>query len=155
MKNTEAAFHWIISILEKNHVQYKITGGFAARVYGVDRELADIDIDIANADIAKIADEVQSFIVVGPARYKDNEWDLEFMTLRYQGQDIDIAGVEGSFWNKQAQTWESFPHNLDAVEMKQVFGRTVPIESRKTLMDYKQKLGREVDLEDVRRLQHL
>ncbi len=56
-KNTEAAFHWIIDILESHSIKYCISGGFAARVYGVERELADIDIVLNDSDISKIVDE--------------------------------------------------------------------------------------------------
>ena len=67
MKNTEKAFHWITDILEKYNISYKISGGFAARLYGADRELADIDIEVADADILKISGDVTPYIIFGPA----------------------------------------------------------------------------------------
>lgn len=152
MKNTEKAFHWIIDILEKNEIQYKISGGFAARVHGVERELADIDIEILDNDIDKITEEVASYIQFGPGRYKDNDWDLELMTLSYEGQEIDIAGTGAKIFNKQTHVWEKISSNLDSIETKEVFGRVVPIESRASLILYKGKIGREVDLEDIRQL---
>lgn len=63
MKNTEKAFLWIINILEEKRIIYKISGGFAARVYGVNRELADIDIEIKDADISKIVENVKPYII--------------------------------------------------------------------------------------------
>lgn len=152
MKNTEKAFHWIIDILEKHNIAYKITGGFAARVYGVDRELADIDIEVADSDVRAIQEEVASYVVFGPARYVDADWDLELMTLNYEGQEIDIAGNDAKIFNKQNRQWEDCFGDLTTVEMKEVFGKVVPVESRETLVAYKKKLGRAVDVEDVRQL---
>ena len=45
MRDTKKAFLWIIGILERNTIVYKISGGFVARIYGVNRQLADIDIE--------------------------------------------------------------------------------------------------------------
>ncbi|MFZ2522802.1 MAG: hypothetical protein WAW92_00245 [Minisyncoccia bacterium] len=46
MRNTEGALRWIVNILESKSIQFQVTGGFAAKLYGSQRELADIDIDI-------------------------------------------------------------------------------------------------------------
>lgn len=155
MKNTEAAFHWIIDILERHKITYKISGGFAARVYGVNRELADIDIDVANADILKIADDVKPYILFGPTQYKDENWNLKLMTLKYEGQEIDIAGTEAKVFNQETKQWEPCSSNLQSIEIKEVFGKNVSIESRDSLIAYKTKLGRKVDLEDIRQLENL
>lgn len=155
MKNAEAAFHWIVDILEDHGITYKVSGGFAARVYGVDRELADIDIEIADPDILKIVDSVKPFIVFGLAHYKDDNWDLELMTLEYENQLIDIAGANTKIFNHQTKQWERCPGSLESVEIKEVFGRKIPIESRDSLIAYKTMLAHEVDLEDVRQLSSL
>ena len=155
MKNTEVAFHWIIDILERHNITYRISGGFAARVYGVDRELADIDIEVADADIPKIVDDTKPYIVFGPANYKDKNWDLELMTLNYEGQEIDIAGIKAKIFNSEIKQWEPCSDNLESVEIKEVFGRKVPIESMDSLITYKTKVGREVDLEDIKQLKRL
>ena len=155
MRNTEAAFNWILDILERHGITYKISGGFAARVYGVKRELADIDIEVADADTLKIVDDVKPYIIFGPARYKDENWDLELMTLNYQDQEIDIAGTGAKIFNQKTKQWEPCSGNLENIEMKDVFSRKVPIESKASLIAYKTKLAREVDLEDVRQLSSL
>lgn len=152
MKNTESAFHWIIGILEQNNIAYKISGGLAARIYGSDRELADIDIEIADNDISKIVEDVRPYIIFGPARYKDSNWDLELITIKYEGQEIDIAGAEAKIFNQKTKEWEPCIDGLGRTEIKEVFGIKVPVESKDSLISYKTKLGREVDLEDVRQL---
>ena len=152
MKNTEAAFHWIIDILERRRIVYKITGGFAARVHGVDRELADIDIDVANESILKIVDDVKPYVIFGPGRYKDDSWDIELMTLKFEGQEIDISGTEAKIFNQETKRWGPQIGNLQSIEVKKVFGRKIPIESKSSLIAYKSKLTREVDLEDIKQL---
>lgn len=155
MKDTEKAFHWIITIIERYNINYKISGGLAARIYGANRELADIDIEMSDSDILTIFDDVKSYIVFGPARYKDKNWDLQLMTLQYEWQKIDIAGTEAKIFNQNTKQWEVCPGDLQNIEIKEVFGRRVPIESLQTLIAYKSKLAREVDLEDVRQLKKI
>ncbi len=154
MRNTEGAFHWIIKILELHGIAYKISGGFAARVYGATRELADIDIEVAEGDIPKIAEEVKPYIIFGPARYQDENWDLELLTLNYEGQEIDIASASGKIFNQQTKQWELGSTDLEDFEIKEVFGASVRMESLDSLIKYKSKLAREVDLEDIRQLKN-
>ncbi len=155
MKNTAKAFDWITNVLEKHNIKYKISGGFAARIYGVNRELADIDIEVADSDIKKILSEVTPYITFGPDRYKDKDWDLELMTLVYEGQEIDIAGINAKIFNKKTNEWENSSGDLDIVDMNEVFGKVVPVETLDALIKYKTKLGREVDIEDVSQLKKL
>ena len=74
------------------------------------------------------------------------------MTLRYEGQDIDIAGLDSKIFNKLTRGWEKCSGDLHNVEIKEVFGRSVPVELLDSLISYKTKLGREVDIDDVRQL---
>ena len=46
IKDPKAALHWIVAILNRHRVPFQITGGLAAKAYGSDRDLVDIDIDI-------------------------------------------------------------------------------------------------------------
>jgi len=153
MKNTEKAFLWITEILEGMNVSYKISGGFAARAYGVNRELADIEVN--DKDIALISGAVHPYIVYGPERYKDDNWDLHLMTLQYEGQEIDISGIEAKVFNKEHGVWENAGSDVDEYELIEVYGKKVPIEKLNTLIAYKTKLSREVDIEDVRQLKLL
>ena len=153
MKNTEKAFHWIIELLEQRNIEYKISGGLAARLHGARRELADIDIEVSDADVRNIAEDVKSYIIFGPARYIDENWNLELMTLNYEGQEIDIAGTGAKIFNHKQKRWENCPGDVQTIEIKEAFGRKVPVESLDSLIAYKSILGRDVDLEDIRQLQ--
>lgn len=133
-------------------VPYIISGGFAARLYGVDRELADIDIEVNDEDMELISGETGPYVVYGPDRYKDDHWDVSLMTLRYEGQEIDIAGNGGRIFNQLNHSWEDIDSDLDDHELVEVYGKKVPVERVDALIAYKTKLSRDVDIEDVRQL---
>lgn len=155
MKNIEKAFLWIIGVLERRSVPYKISGGLAARAYGVNRELADIDIEINVRDILLIYNEVRPYITYGPDRFKDDNWDLDLMTLQYEGQEIDISNIEAKIFNKEKGNWENTFSNLENYELIEIYGKKVPVEKLDNLISYKSKLLREVDIEDVKQLKSL
>lgn len=146
---------WIIDILNKNKIVYKISGGFAARIYGVNRELADIDIEVAEKDISTIARDTKPYIKFGPERYKDENWDLQLLTVEYEGQEIDIACAEANIFNQKKKRWEKTISDLHDVKMTKVYGKIIPIEKMDSLINYKIKLGREVDIEDVKQLSEI
>ena len=62
MKNTQAAFHWIVNILKTHNIPFHVAGGLAAKSYGAQRELADIDLDIPEDRFEDIIPEVQKYI---------------------------------------------------------------------------------------------
>jgi hypothetical protein len=155
MKNTEKAFHWIIDILQKQEIVYKISGGFAATIHGSTRALADIDIEMSDADIRRLEPFVKAYITYGPEQYRDADWDLLLMTLQYEGQVIDMASTNAKIFNKETGEWERLCADLTRIEIKEVYGKQVPVETKEGLIAYKKKLGRDVDIEDVRQLTDL
>ena len=112
-------------------IPYKIIGGFAARAYGANRELADIDIEVNDKDILVIFYEVKPYIVFGPGRYTDDSWDLELMTLQYEGQEIDIAGLGAKIFNTVNKKWENLVSNLDNYELVEIYTNGMLLTERK------------------------
>jgi hypothetical protein len=156
MKNTEEAFRWIVGILEKHQISFQISGGFAARMYGVSRELADIDIDVLEKDLSILYSHVKDFAIYGPTRYQDEHWDIFLMTLQYEGQEIDIGGVDTRrLFDKVSMQWIDTPVDFMKAVKKEVYGIFVPIISLTELLTYKKLIGREVDLEDVTALERV
>lgn len=151
MRNTEEALKWIVSILKVHEVPFQIVGGFAARLFGSERELADIDIDIPDADLDTIASIVNDYIVSGPEPYVDENWNLTLMTLKYEGQLIDISG-EAQIFNKNTREWEQLKTNFDDSDRMEIYGITVPVIKKAALVAYKSKLLRDVDREDIKAL---
>jgi hypothetical protein len=151
MKNTENAFKWIIGLLQKNKIPYQLSGGFAARIYGSNRPLYDIDIEIPDKYFDKLLPYVKDYLVYGPQRYLDESFDLLLMTLKYQGQKIDISGCETDrLFNHQTNQWEFCDTKINDVVEKELYGLTVPVIKLPDLVAYKEKIRRPIDLEDVK-----
>lgn len=152
MKLNKKAFHWIVNILKKHRIPFQVSGGLAAKIYGAKRKLADIDLDIPEQRFNELLPDIKKYIVFGPGRYKDDCWDLQLITLRYKGQSIDISGARQAHFDKSKKKWKLTKVDFSRSEIKKVFGVKVPVIAKKDLIKYKRRLGREVDLLDVKEI---
>lgn len=150
MRNIEAALKWIVSILEEREIPFQIDGGLAAKIYGSNRPLADIDMIIPNKDIETLAPMLKDYIKFGPVRYKDGNWDLLLVSLRYMDQDIDISGAdEAKIFDKTSGQWILTKTEFDKSEVGELFGMHLPVIPKEQLIREKIQLSRPVDIEDV------
>lgn len=153
MEKTKEAFIWIVGLLREHKISFHISGGFAANIYGSNRSLADIDIEIPDEKIFEIRNDVKKFIIYGPKRYKDKEFDLLLMTLKYRGQKIDICGVNSQrLFNKKTMKWNNARIDLSKATKKKVYNLIVTLIPLKDLISYKKKISRDVDIQDVKAL---
>ena len=150
MRNTREAFNWIIKILRNHRIQFRLSGGFAARVYGSKRKLADIDIDVPTNSFSELLPEIKKYVIFGPARYQDKNWNLLLITLKYRGQKIDLCEVgKQKIFNKLKRKWEKLDINLLKAHKIRILGCVVPIIPKIELIAYKRKILRKVDKEDL------
>lgn len=150
MRNSEAAFKWIISLLQELKASFVIVGGLAANAHGTKRNLADIDIDVPKNVFDELIPQVKEYIVFGPSNYCDNEFDIELMTLNYEGQEIDLTVAETiKLYDKNISKWVSRPTNPLAVTEIEIFGIAVPVMKKDLLVGYKKMIARDTDIQDV------
>lgn len=150
MKPSREAFNWIVDILQKYNIPFQVTGGLAAKVYGSSRELADIDLDVLEERFQDILPDVKNYIVFGPERFKDKNWDLFLLALNYRGQQIDICSpIKVKIFDQNINQWTPLEVDFSKSVVKEVFGINVPVIFREHLIGYKNQLRREVDLEDL------
>jgi hypothetical protein len=64
----------------------------------------------------------------------------------------DSENETTTIFDMQAQSWKPFLADIGGSQSRMIFGITVPIVSKKDLIERKKRLGREVDLEDVKQL---
>ncbi len=148
---TLTALKWIVGILNKQNVKYQIAGGFAAKIYGSPRTVNDIDFDIHDSDFSKILSDISKYIIFGPARYKNEKWDTELITLNYHGQEIDISGadtirmsnLDKTAWiSYEKSDFNSIPINIEGIEIEVIHPQE--------LIDYKKELDGEHQSEDIK-----
>lgn len=146
------ALRFIIEILNRHKIDYQISGGFAAKVYGSSRKLADIDIDINQDNFDQILFEVKEYIIFGPEQYVDENWDLGLMTLDYNDQLIDIDLGKSKIFDHNTKQWISLDTDFSNYTKTTVGGIDIVLIKKENLINYKSKLLREVDVEDIREL---
>ncbi|MFA6099109.1 MAG: hypothetical protein WCV50_06265 [Patescibacteria group bacterium] len=151
----EVALKWIVNILIKHNVPYQISGGFGVHLYGGTRPVNDIDIDIPNKKFKDILSEINKYITFGPARYLDEKWDLDLITLDYHGQIIDLSGSFGAkIFDERKKVWQSFPSNFETARLINVYGIKVSVMNHKDLIAYKKLLNGLHQKEDIVALQN-
>lgn len=154
LRYIKEALIWITDLLKKHYIPFLITGGLAASLYGSDRRIADIDIDIPEDMFDVIKNEVQNFITFGPATFKSNRWDLYLMTLNYKGQEIDLSGAYCTkILDEKTGQWQTLPDYLSNSVMMTLFEVELPIIACEDLLAYKKMLAREVDLIDIKKIE--
>ena len=144
------ALAWIADRLEERGIAWRITGGLAARSYGADRPLADIDIEVPDDAIAALLPVIAPFVVYGPARFQDENWDLLLCTLDYHGQMIDVCGgTTCRIFDAAAGLWRDDPFLPGEFVLLDVLGRRCPVVQLPSLIAYKRCLSRDVDRADI------
>lgn len=146
------AFQWITDILFKHNMLFQVTGGLAAKIYGSQRDLNDIDLDVQTESLVLLVPLVKEYIIYGPTRYNNGKWDLELMTLRFNDQEIDISGDKCKIYDDSCEIWRDFPISLSKAELHTIEGITVPVLPKDQLLNYKKLLGGEHQRIDCRTL---
>jgi len=150
------ALKWIVKLLKKEKIKFNILGGLAAYVYGSKRIINDIDISMNYKDMKKLTEIAKKYVVEEPWNITSPKslWKGYYMELNYKGIAIEIGASKNiKFFNKKIKKWENFPDGLDKSINKKVFGLVVPVMPRKNLIQYKKKLGRKMDLVDLKNLE--
>lgn len=144
------ALRWIVSVLRKHNTTFQVSGGYAAHIYGAKRPVNDIDIDVPDENMESLLPDIQRYIIFGPAQYKDAKWDLQLITLNYNGQEIDIGGAFGAkIFNNETMCWVAVPAKLEAAQIHMVYGMKIPVVCPQDLITYKKLLSGEHQKVDI------
>jgi hypothetical protein len=145
------ALIWILDILNKYSVNYQITGGFAASLYGSPRAVNDIDIDIPDYSFSQLQKELNDFIIFGPGRINDGIFDLLLTTLDYNGQKIDLSGGDSAkIYDSVAGSWRIDRADFKKFSNIRFEGLDLKVIQAEDLIEYKSIIGgikNQIDIE--------
>lgn len=151
-EKTLKALHWIVEILNKHNIPYRIGGGFAAHVYGADRPINDIDITFPGKYFPVIIPEIAEYITYPFGHSKDEKWDCNGLTLEYDGQEIDMTDIDTlrmsnldkTKWFQTKDNFRKYP-----TVMTKIDGIDVSIIDPRDLIAYKSEMNGEHQAADV------
>lgn len=150
MTDDGRALGWIVDVLRRAEVPFQVVGGLAARAYGATRPLADLDFYVPTSRLDDVADATAARVSRLPSPYQDECWDLTFMKLDYEGRQIEIGGADGArYFDRQAGLWREAGIRFDVSVERRIFGILLPVMPLEQLIEYKQRLDRDVDRQDV------
>ena len=149
------ALKWVTGIFNQMEICYQVVGGLAARCYGSIRPLHDIDFYVPGKDISTLEKILTEHIKSGPEYYQDEHWDLVFMKLIYNGQQIEIGDADNTkYFDSQSQRWIKEEINFSESNIIEFEGIALPVMPKQALIEYKQRLNRKVDRIDIKEMQN-
>lgn len=142
----------LVGALESNGIPYQLSGGLAGNVHGSDWPLHDIDIDVPHARMAQVAALFPGAVVHPPARFVDEEFDLELLRLAVDGVPVDVSAAEDAWLF--TPSGERVPLRIGLARAERIVFRGVPLSvvPLDDLIAYKTVLGRRHDVADLVRV---
>lgn len=144
------AAQWIVGLLRERSIPFLICGGLAAKGYGSERDLNDIDLFVPGEHFASVVQAGQEFISKAAAHRQEEGWDLTYVQFKYAGIKVEVGNADGSqIFDASNETW--VPLNIDFSRYLTVhlLGLELPLMQKDDLVRYKSTLARPVDIEDV------
>lgn len=147
----QVAVQWIVGLLRDRNIPFLICGGLAARGYGSERDLNDIDLFVPGEHFSSVVQAGQEFISKAATHYREEGWDLTYVQFKYEGVKVEVGNADGPrIFDAGSQVW--IPLNVDFSRYKTVrlLGLELPLMLKEDLVRYKSVLSRPVDIEDIR-----
>jgi hypothetical protein len=153
MNEQAAALRWIVRVLQRLSVPFQAVGGLAARAYGARRPLHDLDFYVPTDRLGDVAEAVAAHVTRPPTPHRDENWDLVFMKLEYDGCVIELGGADGAqYFDQRAQCWRTADIDFESSVEMAILGIRVPTMPLDQLRQYKTALDRDVDQKDVQQM---
>ncbi|BBI52303.1 hypothetical protein HORIV_47240 [Vreelandella olivaria] len=146
----QLAAEWIVGLLRDSNIPFQICGGLAAKGYGAERELNDIDLFVPGEHFSKVVQAGQSYISKPAKHYCEEGWDLTYVQFKYEGIKVEVGNADGAqIFDTASQDWASLNIEFDRYEIVSVLGLKLPLMLKEDLIRYKSVLSRPVDIDDI------
>jgi hypothetical protein len=137
--------------LEENDILFIAIGGLASIAWGVNRPLADIDIQVQDEDLLAVKRLLSDYMVTDIRHYVTEKWDIQQMVLSINGVGVDVCGAEVFYVIKDGKRYR-VKNSIDNAVVKEVQHLQIPVLPKEQLIAYKEIIGRPVDLRDLTQL---
>lgn len=145
------AAQWIVRLLGDRDIPFLICGGLAAKGYGSERDLNDIDLFVPGEHFSSVVQAGQKFVSKEAGHRQEEGWDLTYVQFKYEGIKVEVGNADGPrVFDASNRTW--IPLNIDFSRYKtvQLLSMELPLMLKEDLVSYKLALSRPVDIEDIR-----
>lgn len=143
---------FLISTLDSHQIKYQVTGGLAGNICGSTWPLHDIDLEVAQKDMERVASLFRDCTIRPLARFVDQEFDLMLLTLRLSDVEVDINQAEDAFVFTKEGVRIKLDTDLSRAKSISFLGLTLYVQPLEALIRYKELLGRKEDGLDLIRL---
>ncbi len=147
------ALNWIIGFLESSNIPYVVCGGLAAKVYGADKELNDIDIYVPDKNFNSVVNYGAPYITFGPTHHKGEQWEPTYVKFEYLGQDVEVGSdKECKILDNHQSKWITQKIDFKCYERRKAYGVDIKVMKKDELVAYKKQLNRKVDIKDINQI---
>ena len=146
----QSAAKWIASLLRDRNIPFLVCGGLAARAYGSQRDLHDIDLFVPGEHFLSVVQAGQPFISKAAAHRQEEGWNLTYVQFKYEGVKVEVGSSDGPrIFDANRQTWVPLSIDFSRYATVSLLGLELPLMLKEDLVQYKTALSRPVDIEDV------
>jgi hypothetical protein len=147
----ERAFRLLVGLLDQAGACYQFTGGFAGNLHGSRWPLHDLDVDVARADLPRLAELLRPYTTRPLGLYVDDEFELQLLRAEVDGVMIDVSQAEEAYARVGGRR---VPLGTDLVLRQRVtvLDLEVWVQPLGELIAYKELLGRSADVAELRAL---
>lgn len=145
------AAQWIVGLLRERNIPFLVCGGLAAKGYGSERDLNDIDLFVPGEYFSQVVQAGREYISKPATHYREEGWDLTYVQFKYEGVKVEVGNADGPrIFDISSQAWIPLNVDFSRYETVRLLGLELPLMLREDLLRYKSALSRPVDIEDIR-----
>ncbi|MCR8915009.1 nucleotidyltransferase family protein [Marinobacter panjinensis] len=145
------AAQWIVGLLRDRNIPFLICGGLAAKGYGSERPLNDIDLFVPGEYFSVVVQAGQEFVSKAATHRKEEGWDLTYVQFKYEGIKVEVGSSDGPrIFDASNQAWVPLSIDFSRYATVYLLGLELPLMLKDDLVQYKSALSRPVDIEDIR-----
>ncbi|SFR57571.1 hypothetical protein SAMN04488073_2987 [Marinobacter gudaonensis] len=145
------AAQWIVELLRDQNIPFLICGGLAAKGYGSERTLNDIDLFVPGECFSAVVEAGQEFVSKAAAHRQEEGWDLTYVQFNYEGIKVEVGNADGpQIFDAGKADWVPLEIDFSRYAIVRLLGIDLPLMLKDDLIKYKSALSRPVDIEDIR-----